>query len=152
MHFRSPIDKVLAVEHKYRHSLSIEARNNYKIKEQQNPKVHINTHPKITPSHFLFKQTFSFSNLSIRVFLTNTTPVCSIPFQSFLASLHRRHDQSQHRPSIETRISTGDFSHHQLGYEETIYQMNLQFIFFYLLRTMDKFVIKPYRPQNLSPT
>ena len=30
VHFRAPIDDVLAFEHKYRHSLSIKARNNYK--------------------------------------------------------------------------------------------------------------------------
>ena len=30
--------------------------------------------------------------------------------------------------------------------------MNLLFIFYYLLSTMDKFVIKPCKPQNSSPT
>ena len=34
VHFKAPIDNVLLVEHKYRHSLSIKARNNYKRKEQ----------------------------------------------------------------------------------------------------------------------
>ena len=83
VHFRAPIDNVLVVEHKYRHSLSITVRNSYKRKEQQNPKGHTNTHPKITPSHFLSKQTFSLSVFSIRVFLINTIPVCSISFQRF---------------------------------------------------------------------
>ena len=55
VHFRTLIDNVLAVEHKYKHSLSIKARNNYKRKEQQNPKVHTNTHPKIAPSQLLSK-------------------------------------------------------------------------------------------------
>ena len=34
VHFRAPIDNILAVEHKYRHSLSIKARNNYKRKKK----------------------------------------------------------------------------------------------------------------------
>ena len=34
MHFRAPINNVLAIKHKYKHSLSIKARNNYKRKEQ----------------------------------------------------------------------------------------------------------------------
>jgi len=34
MQFRAPIDNVLAVEHKYRNSLSIKVRNRYKRKEQ----------------------------------------------------------------------------------------------------------------------
>ena len=46
VHFRAPIDNVLAVEHKYRHSLFIKVRNNYKRKEKQNSKVYTNTHPK----------------------------------------------------------------------------------------------------------
>ena len=115
VHFKALIDNVLAFEHKYKHSLSIKARNNYKRKEQQNPKVHMNTHPKITPSQLLSKQTFSLSDLSIRVFLTNTTPMCSISFQSFLAGLHWRHDQPQDHPSTKMRISIADFSHHQFG-------------------------------------
>ena len=53
VHFRAPIDNVLAVEHKYRHSLFIKVRNNYKRKEKQNPKVYTNTHPKITPNQSL---------------------------------------------------------------------------------------------------
>ena len=111
MHFRAPINNVLAVKHKYKHSFSIKAKNNYKRKE--NLKVHTNTHPKITPSQLLSKQIFSLSDLSIGVFLANTTLVCSISFQSFLAGLHRRHNQPWDRPSIEMRISTSDFSHHQ---------------------------------------
>ena len=43
MHIRTPIGNALAVVHKYRDSLSIKAKNNYKRKDQQNPKVHINT-------------------------------------------------------------------------------------------------------------
>ena len=43
MHIRTPISNALAVVHKYRDSLSIKAKNNYKRKDQQNPKVHINT-------------------------------------------------------------------------------------------------------------
>ena len=78
VHLRAPIDNILVVEYKYRNSLFIKARNNYK--KNQNPKIHTNTDPKVTPSHFLSKQTFSLSNLSIRVFLANTTPVCSISF------------------------------------------------------------------------
>ena len=77
MHFRALNDNVLIVRYKYKHSLSIKAMNNYKRKEEQNPKVHINTHPKITPSHFLFKWTFFLFDLSIGVFLANTTPVYS---------------------------------------------------------------------------
>ena len=43
MHIRTPISNALAVVHKYTDSLSIKAKNNYKRKDQQNPKVHINT-------------------------------------------------------------------------------------------------------------
>ena len=111
VHFKAFIDNILAIGHKYRHSLFIKARKNYKRKEQQNPKVHTNTHPKITSSQFLSKQ---LSNWSIRVFFANITPVHSIPFQSFFAGLHRRHDRPRDHPSTKIRISTANFSHHQL--------------------------------------
>ena len=60
MHFNASIDNILAIAHKCWDSLSIKARNNYKKKEQQNPKVYTNTHPKITPSHFFSKQLSPF--------------------------------------------------------------------------------------------
>ena len=59
VHFKVPIDNVLAVAHKCWDSLSIKAWNNYKRdkrEEQHNSKVHTNIHPKITLSHFFSKQ------------------------------------------------------------------------------------------------
>ena len=45
--FRALIDNTVAIEHKYRPSLSIKIGDNYKREEQQNQKVHTNTKPKI---------------------------------------------------------------------------------------------------------
>ena len=56
VHLKALIGNVLAIEHKYCwNSLSIKAGNNYKGKEEPNPKVYTNIHPKITPSKFLSK-------------------------------------------------------------------------------------------------
>ena len=46
-----------------------------------NLKVDTITLPKITSNQFLSKQ-LSLSDLSIKVFLANTIPVCSFPFLS----------------------------------------------------------------------
>ena len=46
-----------------------------------NLKVDTITLPKITSNQFLSKQ-LSLSDLIIKVFLANTTPVCSFPFLS----------------------------------------------------------------------
>ena len=55
---------------------------------------------------FSLKIIFLFSDLSIEVFLANTTPVYYTSFSSFLAGLDRRHDPLLDHPSGETRSST----------------------------------------------
>ena len=106
VYFRAPIDDTPALAHKCWDSLPIKTGNNYKRKGQHNPKVHTNTDPKTTPSHFSLKIIFLISDLSIRVFLANNTPVYNTFFPSFLAGLHWRHDKLCDRPSSETRSST----------------------------------------------
>ena len=61
-HLKASIGNILAIEYKCRNSLSIKTRNIYKREEQLNPKVHTNTHLKITPSQFLSKQLSLFLN------------------------------------------------------------------------------------------
>ena len=92
VHIRAPIGNTLAVGHKCGNSLTIKARNSYKRKKWHNPKLHTKIHSKITPSQFLSKN-FSFSDLIIRVFLTNTTLVYPISFQVLLQVSHWRRNQ-----------------------------------------------------------
>ena len=106
VYFRAPIDDTLAVAYKCWDLLPIKTGNNYKRKGQHNSKVHTNTDPNTTPSHFSLKIIFLISDLSIRVFLANTTLVYYTSFLSFLACLHQRHDQLRDRPYNETRSST----------------------------------------------
>ena len=106
VYFRALIYDTLAVTHKCWDSLPIKTGNNYKRKGQHNPKVHANTDPKTTPSHFSLKIIFLLYDLSITVFLVNTTPVYYTSFPNFLAGLHRRHDQLCDPLSSEMRSST----------------------------------------------
>ena len=106
VHLRAPISNVLAVEHKYRNSLSIKVRNNYKRKEQHNPKVHTNIHPNITPSQFRskhFSLTFWLKHWSV---LANTTSVYPISFSSFDAGSSISWDEKLNCWFFASSIST----------------------------------------------
>ena len=81
---------------------------------QHNPKVHTNTYLKIAPSHFSLYITLFLFDLSIRVFLANTTPVYYTFFSSFLAGFDQRYDPPRDHPSSETRSSTWWFFPYQL--------------------------------------
>jgi len=61
-HIKAPIGNALAIEHKYKDSLTIKARNGLKRKKWQNPKVHKKKkiQPKATPKSISLSKAFLF--------------------------------------------------------------------------------------------
>ena len=98
-HLKASIDNILAIEHKCRNSLSIKTRNIYKREEQLNPKVHTNTHLKITPSQFLSNNFLFFWLKYYSVFGKYHTSVFY-----FFPKLY-------HKFTLETRPITGSSIH-----------------------------------------